>query len=169
MTANLQRALRMLEDGYPRVQLAGDGSPPCTGLWSFRGDDGGGGGADGLLRVSGTGPTEAERATEQQRRAAGVAAPCAVARRGRDAVAAVRVLIQYMALIKLPLRGPLRGRLAQRTRSGACFQTEREGRVRSSRRCRNTLREKGEQLPQHLKVRLFISQFDSQSENQAVI
>ena len=67
MTANLQRALRMLEDGYPRVQLAGGGSPPCTGLWSLRGDDGGGGGgADGLLRVSGTGPTEAERAPEQQ-------------------------------------------------------------------------------------------------------
>ena len=129
MTANLQRALRLLEDGYPRVQWAGGGSPQGTVRWSFRGDDdgggdsggdsgGGGGGADGLLRVSGTGPTEAERAPEQQRRAAGVAAPCAVARRGRDAVAAVRVLIQYMALITLPLRG----RLAQRTRSGACFQ-----------------------------------------------
>jgi len=109
MTANLQRALRLLEDGYPRVQWAGGGSPQGTGLWSFRGDDGGGGGdgsgggsgggggggAGGLLRVSGTGPTEAERATEQQRRAAGVAAPCAVARRGRDAVAAARALIQY--------------------------------------------------------------------------
>jgi hypothetical protein len=81
MTANLQRALRLLEDGYPRVQWAGGGSPQGTGLWSFRGDDGGGGGdgsggdsggggggggADGLLRVSGTGPTEAERAPEQQ-------------------------------------------------------------------------------------------------------
>ena len=78
MTANLQRALRLLEDGYPRVQWAGGGSPPCTGLWSFcgdhgggggdgsGGDSGGGGGADGLLRVSGTGPTEAERAPEQQ-------------------------------------------------------------------------------------------------------
>jgi hypothetical protein len=79
MTANLQRALRLLEDGYPRVQWAGGGSPQGTGLWSFRGDDGGGGGdvsggdsgggggggADGLLRVSSTGPTEAERATEQ--------------------------------------------------------------------------------------------------------
>ena len=72
MTANLQRALRLLEDGYPRVQWAGGGSPQGTGLWSFRGDDGGsggdgsgggsgggggGGGADGLLRVSSTGPT----------------------------------------------------------------------------------------------------------------
>ena len=79
MTANLQRVLRLLEDGYPRVQWAGGGSPQGTGLWSFRGDDdgggdgsgvdsggGGGGGADGLLRVSGTGPTEAERAPEQQ-------------------------------------------------------------------------------------------------------
>ena len=80
MTANLQRALRLLEDGYPRVQWAGGGSPQGTGGWSFRGDDGGGGGdvrggdggggggggADGLLRVSGTGPTEAERAPEQQ-------------------------------------------------------------------------------------------------------
>jgi hypothetical protein len=111
MTGNLQRALRLLEDGYPRVQWAGGGSPQGTGLWSFRGDDGGdggdgsgggsgggggnGGGADGLLRVSGTAPTEAERATEQQRRAAGVAVPCAVARRGRDAVAAARALIQF--------------------------------------------------------------------------
>ena len=81
MTANLQRALRLLKDGYPRVQWAGGGSPQGTGLWSFRGDDGGGGGdvsggdsggggggggADGLLRVSSTGPTEAERAPEQQ-------------------------------------------------------------------------------------------------------
>jgi hypothetical protein len=80
MTANLQRALRLLEDGYPRVQWAGTDAPQGTGLWSFRGDDGGGGGdgsggdsgggggggADGLLRVSGTGPTEAERAPEQQ-------------------------------------------------------------------------------------------------------
>ena len=77
MTTNLQRALRLLEDGYPRVRSAGGGSPPGTGLWSFCGDDdgggdgsggdsGGGGGADGLLRVSGTGPTEAERAPEQQ-------------------------------------------------------------------------------------------------------
>ena len=86
MTANLQRALRLLEDGYPRVQWAGGGSPQGTGLWSSRGDDGGGGGdvsggdsgggggggggggADGLLRVSGmrTGPTEAELALEQQ-------------------------------------------------------------------------------------------------------
>jgi len=62
------------------VQWAGGGSPQGTGLWSFRGDDGGsigdgsggdsgggGGGADGLLRVSSTGPTdEAERAPEQQ-------------------------------------------------------------------------------------------------------
>ena len=40
MTANLQRALRLLEDGYPRVQWAGGGSPQGTGLWSFRGDDG---------------------------------------------------------------------------------------------------------------------------------
>ena len=68
MTANLQRALRLLEDGFPRVQWAGGGSPQVTGVWSFRGDDGGGGGdvsggdsssgggggADGLLRVSGT-------------------------------------------------------------------------------------------------------------------
>ena len=44
MTANLQRALRLLEDGYPRVQWAGGGSPQGTGLWSFRGDDVGGGG-----------------------------------------------------------------------------------------------------------------------------
>ena len=80
MTTNLQRALRLLEDGYSRVQWAGGGLPQGTGLWSFRGDDGGGagdvsggdsgggggGGADGLLRVSSTGPTEAERATEQQ-------------------------------------------------------------------------------------------------------
>ena len=67
MTANLQRALHLLEDGCPRVQWAGGGSPQGTGRWSFRGDDdgggdsggdcggGGGGGADGLLRVSGTG------------------------------------------------------------------------------------------------------------------
>jgi hypothetical protein len=79
MTANLQQALRLLKDGCPRVQWAGGGSPQGTGLWSFRGgdvgggDDGsggdsgsGGGGADGLLRASGTGPTEAERAPEQQ-------------------------------------------------------------------------------------------------------
>ena len=82
MTANLQRALRLLKDGYPRVQWAGGGSPQGTGVWSFRGDGSGGGGdgsgggsgggggngggADGLLRVSGTGATEAERATEQQ-------------------------------------------------------------------------------------------------------
>ena len=46
MTANLQRALRLLEGGYPRVQWAGGGSPQGTGLWSFRGDDGGGGGDD---------------------------------------------------------------------------------------------------------------------------
>ena len=44
MTANLQRALRLLEDGYPRVQWVGGGSPQGTGVWSFRGDDGGGGG-----------------------------------------------------------------------------------------------------------------------------
>ena len=78
MTANLQRALRLLEDGCPRVQWVGGGSPQGTGLWSFRGDEGGGGGgdgsggggggggADGLLQVSGTGPTEAERAPGQQ-------------------------------------------------------------------------------------------------------
>ena len=141
MTANLQRALRLLEDGYPRVQWAGGGSPQGTGLWSFRGDDGGGGGdvsggdsssgggggADGLLRVSSTGPTErrsARQSSSTPHRGSGGAVR-RVARRGRDAVAAVRVLIQYMALIELPLRG----RLAQRTRSGACFQTEREGRV----------------------------------------
>jgi hypothetical protein len=126
MTANLQRALRLLEDGYPRVRSAGGGSPPGTGLWSFCGDDdgggdgsggdsggGGGGGADGLLRVSGTGPTEAERASERARRATGVAAACGVrrvARRGRDAAAA-RALIQYMALKTLIFRC----RLAQRT------------------------------------------------------
>ena len=64
MTANLQRALRLLEeDGYPQAQWAGGGSPQGTVLWSFRGDDdgggvsggvcgGGGGGADGLLRDS---------------------------------------------------------------------------------------------------------------------
>ena len=61
MTANLQRALRLLEDGYPRVQWAGGGSPQGTGRWSFRGDDDGGGDSGGdsrweLLRVSGTGP-----------------------------------------------------------------------------------------------------------------
>ena len=61
MTANLQRALRLLEDGYPRVQLAGGGSPQGTGRWSFRGDDDCGGDSGGvsrweLLRVSGTGP-----------------------------------------------------------------------------------------------------------------
>ena len=44
MTANLQRALRLLEDGYPRVQWAEGGSPQGTGLWSFRGDGVGGGG-----------------------------------------------------------------------------------------------------------------------------
>ena len=69
MTATLQRALRLLEDGYSRVQWAGGGLPQGTGLWSFCGDDGGGGGdgssgssggggADGLLRVSVMGPTE---------------------------------------------------------------------------------------------------------------
>ena len=47
MTANLQRALRLLKDGYPREQWAGGGSPQGTGLWSFRGDDGGGGGVWG--------------------------------------------------------------------------------------------------------------------------
>ena len=35
MTANLQRALRLLEDGYPRIQGAGTGAPQDTGLWSF--------------------------------------------------------------------------------------------------------------------------------------
>ena len=96
MTANLQRALRLLEDGFPRVQWVGGGSPQGTGLWSFRGDDGGGGGdvsggdsggggggggADGLLRVSVTGPTERRSAPRAAaRRTAGVAAPCAVAR-----------------------------------------------------------------------------------------
>ena len=44
MTAHLPRALRLLEDGFPRVQLVGGGSPQGTGGWSFRGDDGGGGG-----------------------------------------------------------------------------------------------------------------------------
>jgi hypothetical protein len=35
MTANLQRALRLLEDGYPRVQGAGTSAPQDKGLWSF--------------------------------------------------------------------------------------------------------------------------------------
>ena len=61
MTTNLQRALRLLEDGYPRVQRAGGGSPQGTGLWSCGasaattaaagGDDSGsdsGGGGGGL-------------------------------------------------------------------------------------------------------------------------
>jgi hypothetical protein len=130
MTTNLQRALRLLEDGFQRAQWAGGGSPQGTGLWSFRGDDGGGGGdvsggdsggggggggADGLLRVSGTGPTErrSARARAAARRAAGVAAPCAVARRGRDAVAAARALIQFMSHITSRIL-PLRGRLTQR-------------------------------------------------------
>ena len=54
MTANLQRALHLLEDGYPRVQWAGGGSPQGTGPWSFRGDDGSGGG-DGSGGDSGVG------------------------------------------------------------------------------------------------------------------
>ena len=32
MTGNLQRAFRLLKDGYPRVQWAGGGSPQGTGL-----------------------------------------------------------------------------------------------------------------------------------------
>ena len=104
MTANLQRALRLLEDGFPRVQWVGGGSPQGTGLWSFRGDDGGGsghgsgggsgggdGGADGLLRVSSTGPTEVERAPEQQH-----AAPREWRRRAQWRAEALRALTWHL-------------------------------------------------------------------------
>ena len=157
MTANLQRALRLLLTGYARVQWAGGGSPQGTGLWSLRGDDGGGGGdgsgggsdgggggggggggADGLLRVSSTGPTEAERAPEQQH-----AAPREWRRRA-----------QWRAERPRCCRRRARANSINGTRT---TDPGVRGAVLLLSNVRNTLREKGEQLPQHLKV--FISKF----------